>query len=291
MTTTAKTHAIPGIPRRRDLAIAAVALAVLLAAPALASPGAAAAADVERSTSPAGAETWLLLVNGDDSELHHGNLRLAAESLARIGYRADRTIVLQPAGTAPAGLAAADGATVLPATLDGWQAAIDHLRAQTRGERPELLVYLTGHGKRKGGQSVLLLDRGVLAADRLADDLATLDLERLVVIADQCFSGGFADPFADWQGVDLTVVSSTDDSSTTSCPSFVHPFWRAATDPSKDLDRDGRVSVEEAVDAVRALIRRIPEGAVSAREWKELSRPQILRTADCGDCPTAFLSL
>ena len=108
-----------------------------------------------------------------------------------------------------------------------------------------LLVYLTGHGYRMFGRPVLELQDGPITARELLGRLAALPFGTLILIADQCYSGGFVKA-AVALGRNVVAVSSADDRHEARCEPFVRPFWLAALAVESDADGDGTVSVEEA---------------------------------------------
>ena len=195
----------------------------------------------------AAGEQYALIVNGDDSFTHNYNVELALTSLARLGYEPRNTFVLAPGAAQASGggaAAMAGGSWWRPATEEGLRQALAALRPRMRsGDR--LLVYLTGHGYRMFGRPVLGLADGSINARDLLGRLAALPFGTLVLIADQCYSGGFVKA-AVALGRNVVAVSSADDRHESRCEPFVRPFWLAALAAASDANGDGAVSVEEA---------------------------------------------
>jgi hypothetical protein len=214
-----------GATRRRAL-VTVVAGAVWLAAAA-----------------PVAAAQYALIVNGDDTFTHNYNVALALSSLLRLGYSPQRILVLAPAAgvacdpcpdrrqaTPDAATAATPAAAPWrqPATGQGLRQALARLREQmVSGD--QLLVYLTGHGYRIFGRAMLGLADGSISARDLLQRLAGLPFGKLVLIADQCYSGGFVDA-AVALGRNVVAVSSTDDRHEVRCEPWVRPLWQAAGD-------------------------------------------------------------
>lgn len=237
-------------------------------------PAAALLAFLAVSTAASAApRSWALIVNGDDSETHGRNVEIALDSLAALGFEADSVLLLAPAPfTGPR--APAWQARARKGDLDD---ALAHL-AELVGPEDVLLVYLTGHGARRFGDSVLVLERGAVGARTLARRLAGLRFGRLVLVADQCYSGGFLDALRD-ERRPVVALAATDPDHEVRCEPFIRPFWRAAVDRRHDRDGDGRVSVEEAFAVAEASARRgVSKGG----------SPRLVHTAPVTKGGTAF---
>jgi hypothetical protein len=243
----------PAAAPRRHLPIAGVA--ALLGALAFFAATAPIAASAPLPPRPAGTGTggatqFALIVNGDDSFTHNYNVALSLVSLSQLGYAPQNTLVLAPpasadaAGSAAAGAAAAPAPWRRPATEEGLRQAFAQLRGRMRpGDL--LLVYLTGHGYRMFGRTSLELQGGSITAHELMQRLGELPFGKLILIADQCYSGGFANA-ALALGRNVVAVSSTDDRHEVRCEPFIRPLWLAAVAAESDTRGNGFVSVEEA---------------------------------------------
>ncbi len=131
-----------------------------------------------------------------------------------------------------------------PATEQGLRQALAQLRDRLRpGDL--LLVYLTGHGYRMFGRTSLELQGGSITARELMQRLGELPFGKLILIADQCYSGGFANA-ALALGRNVVAVSSTDDRHEVRCEPFIRPLWLAAVAAESDTRGNGFVSIEEA---------------------------------------------
>jgi hypothetical protein len=191
---------------------------------------------------PAGAANYALIVNGDDTFQHTANVELATNTLRELGY--------------------ADGNVHVVSDGRGLRRALATLAARL-GPDDLLLLYTTGHGQRRRGQSTLVLPDGQLAAGELAALVFALPFQRLVYIGDQCYSGGFAEAFAAGER-DVVAISGSDALHQARCEPFVRPLWRAATSATRDADGDGMVSVEEAYAVGAAQVRRALRDAPEA---------------------------
>jgi len=243
----------PAAAPRRHLPVAGVA--ALLGALALFAATAPIAASAPLPSRPAGTGTggatqFALIVNGDDSFTHNYNVALSLASLSQLGYAPQNTLVLAPPASADAAGSAAAGAAPGPApwrqaaTEQGLRQAFAQLRGRMRpGDL--LLVYLTGHGYRMFGRTSLELQGGSITAHELMQRLGELPFGKLILIADQCYSGGFANA-ALALGRNVVAVSSTDDRHEVRCEPFIRPLWLAAVAAESDTRGNGFVSVEEA---------------------------------------------
>jgi|SRR5579862_3217814 len=254
----------PAAGPRRHLPNAGVA--ALLGALAFFVATSAIAASASLPATPAGsgaggaAAQFALIVNGDDSFTHNYNVTLSLASLAQLGYAPQNTLVLAPQAAADAGGSDAAGAAAgpapwrRPATEQGLRQAFAQLRGRMR-QGDLLLVYLTGHGYRMFGRTSLELQGGSITARELMQRLGELPFGKLILIADQCYSGGFADA-ALALGRNVVAVSSTDDRHEVRCEPFIRPLWLAAVAAESDTRANGFVSVEEAFQVALDGLRR-----------------------------------
>jgi hypothetical protein len=242
--------------------------AAFLCGAALSGTAAAAQVNAPAATAQYGAAAqYALIINGDDSFTHNRNVAMALATLPRLGYAAANTFVLAPAG--------GDGAWRQEASGSGLRQALALLQQRMhRGDA--LLVYLTGHGYRIFGRPTLALaGGGSIAAADLIHRLGELPFGKLILIADQCFSGGFAQA-AVAMGRNVVAVSSTDDRHEVRCEPFVRPFWMA----SLGADGNSPTAVEEAFRIAAAAVRR---AAVD-----ESATPQVAASGNCAGHDNSF---
>ncbi|HXO40319.1 MAG TPA: hypothetical protein VN999_02650, partial [Thermoanaerobaculia bacterium] len=183
-------------------------------------------------------------------------------------------------GSAAAGATAAPAPWRQPATEQGLRQAFAQLRGRMRpGDL--LLVYLTGHGYRMFGRTSLELQGGgSITARELMQRLGELPFGKLILIADQCYSGGFANA-ALALGRNVVAVSSTDDRHEVRCEPFIRPLWLAAVAAESDTRGNGFVSVEEAFQVAADGLRQ--GGAGSGGE-----APHIAATGTCSGHENSF---
>jgi hypothetical protein len=262
------------------------ALALLVASAAVGAPATtqlapkpAIGAGAAGAISGAGGAQFALIVNGDDSFTHNYNVSLALASLRQLGYSPRNTLILAPASLAVAEVAGEPGAWRHPATEQGMRQALARLRERLRpGDL--LLVYLTGHGYRMFGRTSLGLQDGSITARDLMQRLAEIPFGKLVLIADQCYSGGFVNA-AVALGRDVVAVSSADDRHEVRCEPFIRPLWLAAVAAESDGKRNGFVSVEEAFQVAVDGLRHA--GAAADR-----GAPQLAASGSCAGRENRF---
>jgi hypothetical protein len=280
---------IAAAPERRlhwfEVAALLTALALLAAAPPLAAaPVAVAARDADGAGG--GGAQYALIVNADDSFTHNYNVAMALASLERLGYGPRATLVLAPAPAADArAAAAAPTPWRRPATEQGLRQALDLLRERMRpGDL--LLVYLTGHGYRMFGRTSLELQGGSITDRELTRRLGELPFGKLILIADQCYSGGFVKA-AVALGRNVVAVSSADDRHEARCEPFIRPLWLAATAATAadgDADGNGGVSIEAAFRVAVAGLLQAGGGGHDGH----VDTPQLAASGACAGHENAF---
>jgi hypothetical protein len=227
----------------------------------------------------AGGAQFALIVNGDDSFTHNYNVSLALASLRQLGYAPQNTLILAPASLASSDVPGEPAAWRRPATEQGLRQALAMLRERLRpGDL--LLVYLTGHGYRMFGRTSLGLQDGSITARDLVQRLGEIPFGKLILIADQCYSGGFVNA-AVALGRNVVAVSSADDRHEVRCEPFIRPLWLAAVAAESDSKRNGFVSVEEAFQVAVDGLRQAGTAAGG-------SAPQIAASGSCAGRENRF---
>jgi hypothetical protein len=275
-----ETTAAPATAPRRHLPAAGVA-ALLAALTCLAAPH-----GLQATGGNGGAAQFALIVNGDDSFTHNYNVGLALASLSQLGYAPQNTLVLAPAASASSDAAAPAADAPAPwrhaATEQGLRQAFAQLRGRMRSG-DLLLVYLTGHGYRMFGRTSLELQGGSITARELMQRLGELPFGKLILIADQCYSGGFANA-ALALGRDVVAVSSTDDRHEVRCEPFIRPLWLAAVAAENDTRGNGFVSVEEAFQVAADGLRQAGAGS-------DGDAPRIAGSGTCSGRENSFSAM
>jgi hypothetical protein len=259
--------------RRRANAFSGPLAAALLVILILAHGPAAAAASAETGAPRTAAQQegtqYALIINGDDSFTHNYNVRMAIETLPHLGYAAGHTLLLaagKPNGEDPA-------IRRMPATTDGIDRAVALLQHELRPQ-DVLLVYMTGHGGRAFGRTFLSLESGMVTASAFLHRLAPLPFARLILIADQCYSGGFLDE-ALRLGRDVVGVASADSRHEVRCEPFIRPLWQAAVGAPDAGAGSALVSVEQAYRVgADSLAKGVGQGEAE-------NHPQYVATGRC----------
>jgi hypothetical protein len=272
----------PRLPLRCPaLACTALLAALVLTASAAVAAATAATPIPSRPASAASAtagQQYALIVNGDDSFTHNYNVSLALASLRQLGYAPQHMVILAPASLASPDVPAAP-AWRHPATEQGLRQALALLRQRLRpGDL--LLVYLTGHGYRMFGRTSLGLQDGSITARDLMQALGEIPFGKLILIADQCYSGGFVNA-AVALGRNVVAVASADDRHEVRCEPFIRPLWLAAVAAESDTRRNGFVSIEEAFQVAVDGLRQTGGGS-------EGGAPQIAASGSCAGRENRF---
>ena len=185
---------------------------------------------------------YALLINGDYRSFHHeANISRALGKLRDIGYDKNNIICLAGEDTRENKLS---NHNHKPATAESLEEAVSYLQEHV-DDNDILLVYTTGHGARKDDESYLQLGDAAISAEEFAKALNKIDFGRLILVADQCYSGGFVDKIEDLEG-NIVAMSDTDETHTTYCQPFAIGFWSAIGNDQYGTNWDGSVSVAEA---------------------------------------------
>lgn len=208
-----------------------------------------AAAAPERET--AAKELYAVLVNGDVSTLHNGNVERAYEVLRTLGVPDDRIYILSNSNPRPAADAGRLPLVTAEATTINLAGVLSYLAGEV-DENDCLLLYTTGHGIRKRGQSALMLNDGPMLEKDLVRRLKPVQAAVTAVIMDQCFSGGFADAFEKAR-MNVVAMTDTDSHHETYCEYFASAFWYGLVEPAADLDGDGRITLSESYEVAMAI--------------------------------------
>ena len=145
-------------------------------------------------------------------------------------------------------------------TLERLQDELAELRS-TLHSHDRLVLYLRGHGASAGAGSIQL-EHGHLTSQMLADCLAEMPTKSTLVIISSCYGGKFIRALRGT--TDAVVITGTDTQNVGFSPAL-HPFWCCLTDSRCDVDRDGKVTIEEAFwHAYRAML---AEGERFRKYW------------------------
>ena len=183
---------------------------------------------------------YAIVINGDTSKLHQGNVTEAYKSLKHLGF-ADENIFLL---TSNFPREDDNKSITTPATEQNLRRVFYYLD-NVVDDNDLVLVYTTGHGGTIGGQSTLALADKEILSSNLKDIVKSTKAGDYVIVADQCFSGGIAQSLSELEG-EVTSFSSTDAGHSTYCRSFARPFWTSFRTCEADANQDGTTTLDEA---------------------------------------------
>lgn len=183
---------------------------------------------------------YAVVINGDTSRLHQGNVTEAYQSLKHLGFE-DENIFLLTSNYPRDD----DGKSITSkGTEKGLRRVFDYLN-NVVDDNDLVLIYTTGHGGTEKGQSTLYLDDKQMPASDLKGLVEKVRAGDYVVVSDQCYSGGIAKTLSELKGR-VASFSSTDSNHSTYCESFARPFWQSFRNGEADKNGDGTTSLEEA---------------------------------------------
>lgn len=168
-----------------------------------------------------------IIIQGDSSSLtgakHTENARLSSLTLANEGY----DIVLMNPGETPSDIMSQITST-----------------ANTLGERDELVVYTTGHGRLNNSTASLIVGSQELPMDLFCSGLRNSKAQ-ITVVMDQCYSSNFGMSLTSFDN--LRFIGLSGKNLTDSCRPFAKCFWSAniGKTPEADYDHDGKISWQE----------------------------------------------
>lgn len=185
---------------------------------------------------------YAVVLNGDASKLHQGNVTEAYESLKHLGFYEENIFLL----TSDYGREDDGKAITAKATEANLRRVFDYLDDAV-DNNDLVLLYTTGHGRKQNNQSTVLLADAELFASDLRDMVGSAKAGEYVIVADQCYSGGIAKSLSELEGR-VVSFSSTDSDHITYCESFARPFWQSFRNGQADVNNDGTTTLDEAFD-------------------------------------------
>lgn len=169
-------------------------------------------ADPERSKSG----TFIVLIGANTSLEHRGNLSLAYQVLIEKGYNPNDFYIFDSASETP----------YYPKTDWTTRKALELMfnHIQMRGnEVKEVIIYVTGHGVRKNGNSHIMLNPSeVISAHDFLGLVNKLVLKKGFLFLDQCFWGKELVP----AGCEWTTITVSTNETTSNGVSFPRMFWQ-----------------------------------------------------------------
>jgi len=181
-------------------------------------------------------QRYAVLANADNEREHKENIALAYRTLRALGFEEGNIFIVSPKDRRHPTEKRTPVCSPSPAH---FAQVMDRLAAITHtGDR--VVIYGTGHGDFDDQGVFLVLRHGVLAPEDLRTEVERLPAN-VIVIMDQCFSGGFVDAFAGTRSKAI-VISDVDSKHETYCRYFAEAFWDAFL-------HDHQTSVRQAFDA------------------------------------------
>ncbi len=181
-------------------------------------------------------QRYAVLANADTERDHQGNIAHAYRTLRELGFEEQNIFVVSPKDRHHPTEKRTPVCSPIPAH---FTQVMDKLAAITHAG-DTVVIYGTGHGDYDEDGVFLVLRHGELSPEDLRAEVERLPAN-VIVIMDQCFSGGFVDAFAGTKSKAI-VISDVDSKHETYCRYFAETFWDAFL-------RDHRTSVRQAFDA------------------------------------------
>ncbi len=188
------------------------------------------------------ATKYAILINGDTSKLHKENIGRARDSLRGLGFKEEDIYILSTHHARPR--AESKSLVNAESSRENVELVMKHLHLKAN-EDDTVVIYATGHGSRFLDESFLDLSDSFLSSEEYKDLLAGIKANNIVSVMDQCYSGGFTDALCG-ESKNITYLCNTDSTHTTYCKYFSKEFWRSLSNPERDIDGDGKISVREA---------------------------------------------
>jgi hypothetical protein len=181
-------------------------------------------------------QRYAVLANADRARDHQGNIARAYRTLRALGFDEGNIFVVSPKNRRNPPGKRTPVCTPVP---EHFAQVMDRLATLTHAG-DTVVIYGTGHGDTDRSGAYLALRHGELQPAELRAEVERLPAN-VIVIMDQCFSGGFVDAFEGTRSRAI-VISDVDAQHETYCAYFAGTFWEA-------FERDHRTSVRQAFDA------------------------------------------
>ena len=181
-------------------------------------------------------QKYAVLANADSARDHQGNVARAYRTLRALGFDEGNIFVVSPKDHRNPPAKRTPVCSPVPAH---FTQVMDRLASLTH-TGDTVVIYGTGHGDYDRRGAFLELRHGRLWPAELRAEVERLPAN-VIVIMDQCFSGGFVDAFEATRSKAI-VISDVDSEHETYCAYFAAAFWNAFL-------RDPKTSVRQAFDA------------------------------------------
>ena len=186
-----------------------------------------------------------LLINGDSSSLHKGNVVNAYNKLKMMGLGDNQIIVLSSKFEPTVARKRNQQCVNAVASEEVLKSVLNQL-AKSCEPGDTVLMYTTGHGGTSSSKisNLALENRGRYHAGEFAEFVSKLK-SKFISIMDQCYSGGFVKVIPP-QRQNIISISAAPHDDKTFCGYFAKAFWNTIGDLKHDKNRDGIVSISEA---------------------------------------------
>jgi hypothetical protein len=181
-------------------------------------------------------QRYAVLANADSARDHQGNIARAYRTLRALGFEEQNIFVVSPKDRRNPVSKRTPVCSPVPAH---FAQVMDRLASLTYAG-DTVVIYGTGHGDYDRRGVFLALRHGGLWPADLRAEVERLPAQ-VIVIMDQCFSGGFVDAFEGTKSKAI-VMSDVDSKNETYCAYFAKTFWEA-------FERDHKTSVHQAFEA------------------------------------------
>ncbi len=181
-------------------------------------------------------QRYAVLANADSARDHKGNVARAYHTLRALGFDERNIFVVSPKDRRDPPSKRTPVCSPVPAHF----AQVMGQLASATHAGDLVVIYGTGHGDYDKDGVYLVLRHGSLSPADLRAEVERLPAN-VIVIMDQCFSGGFVDAFQGTKSKAI-VISDVDGEHETYCRYFAQAFWDAFLN-------DHGVTVRQAFDA------------------------------------------
>jgi hypothetical protein len=181
-------------------------------------------------------QKYAVLANADNGRDHKGNIARAYRSLRALGFDERNIFIVSPKDRRDPPSKQTPVSTPIPAH---FAQVMDQLASITRAG-DVVVIYGTGHGDTDQDGVFLELRHGRLLPADLRAEVERLPAS-VIVVMDQCFSGGFVDAFEGTKSRAI-VISDVDSQHETYCAFFAKTFWDSFL-------QDRKTSVRQAFEA------------------------------------------
>ncbi|MBI4441394.1 caspase family protein [Candidatus Woesearchaeota archaeon] len=187
---------------------------------------------------------YAVIINGDSSALHRGNVHEAYASLQALGFSDQETYILSTEPLRKNGITAHATAANIPLVLNHLEKRVD--------ANDLLVLYTTGHGVLMRKETGLVLEDAIIAHKGIKKLVGKVKAQDYVCVSDQCYSGGLAKELSTLRG-NVVAYASTDESHSTLCQSFARPFWESFRNGKADVNKDKKTTLDEAFEYAAAI--------------------------------------